>query len=251
MKVSNAAVMATLLAFGVIALLPEPAAAASASLLTDCVVLIGGLGASPLAVPENPMLPETKTIPEGGPACGFEDRLDAIVLELKDAYGLDWLEPAFGMGGTFRVGEAETIVTPIKDIELEVTVVSFTSTHAVYSVKVRDRGKVVEEPVVSIKRGEHGIVEGRDGRAAPYFFLLIHPVLEREASEYPDGFRPPRLMNNVESGCLQEAERERSQRLVVLGRRSLPILAAWGSAQEGVETRMMKHKWDWFVWVIH
>jgi protein TonB len=106
----------------------------------------------------------------------MEQDLTSLKLKLLDAYRLAELEVRSEEDLVLEPGKEVPVAVPAaQDLEIRLTLLGYDERLATYRVSTRERGSPAATPTVSIPRGERGIVGGRDGKDAPYLFLILEP----------------------------------------------------------------------------
>jgi len=217
---------------------PCAAAAAGESLSTDYTLLVGHPDPLGGAVGTVLLVPGTLIPSMEGPG--------ELAEKLKEAYRLEKVvvETQYKR----RAAAGERVEIPAEDLGLEVsaTLVGFNESVATYQVQVRHAGEVLADTPVSAKRGARSIVGSRDGEAAPYLFVVIHPeghdtqtagkaskpkVLERVNPKYPPPARKGGISGTVLLNVL--VDRNGSSRVLEVLESPDPLLS--DAARDAVE----------------
>jgi TonB family protein len=146
------------------------------------------------------------------------ERYVKIHQELRDAYRLASFDKGTKAMLDLAPGAAQKVASPIGGLDTSLKVLSTDDAKATYEVRLEEHGK---EPVVTrlaVKRGEWAIVGGRDGAAAPYFFMLIRPltVAEEQDEARWKGMTKPKVLNSVQPKYPEEARAAKEQDIIVL-----------------------------------
>lgn len=135
--------------------------------------------------------------------------------QLKSAYRLGELSVMATERRDITLGHEEVLAGPAPGLDFCVTLLAFDDENAAYQIRIRDGGKLLAEPRVSVRRGSCGIVGGRNGDAAPYYFLVVGPAGGHGAAERPE--KPGvRLIHKVEPEYPVGAKDAGVQGIVVL-----------------------------------
>jgi TonB family protein len=79
---------------------------------------------------------------------------------------------------TIGLNEPTEALRPDKDSTLRTTatLLGFNQELATYRIEVRDGEQALSDSKVSVRIGERAVVGALDGEAAPYLFLVVHPM---------------------------------------------------------------------------
>jgi TonB family protein len=146
------------------------------------------------------------------------ERYVKIHQELRDAYRLASFDKGKKTMLDLAPGAAQKVASPIASLDASVKLLSADEIKATYEVRLEEPGK---EPVVTrlaVKRGDFAIVGGRDGAAAPYFFMLIRPlsIAEEEDEARWKGMTRPKVLTSVKPKYPEETRAARVQDIIVL-----------------------------------
>lgn len=96
--------------------------------------------------------------------------------KLKKNFGLSEMTATPMLTEEFYVGKEKELTTQAGSVKFRLTLVTFTKYNATYLVRTFDNDTLLNESKIEIVRGNRGIIGGRDGETAPFFFLVIEPV---------------------------------------------------------------------------
>lgn len=194
-----------------------PPAQDPATLTTTVAVLVGDPdttkpSSSAVAIPTGTVIvPTTGNVPS-------PERFMRARRELRNAYRLSKLDAPSYEDVSLAMEKEEVVASVTTTVTTKATLLSFDDTTAVYRVRLLENGKEAAAPVVSVKRGQWAIVGGRDGAAAPYFFVLLRPKTLEDAAEEArwDDITKPKLIDKVMPVYPEEARKARTEGVVVL-----------------------------------
>ncbi len=110
----------------------------------------------------------------------------ALLGQLKSAYRLGELSVMSTERRDITIDHEELLPGPAPGLDFRITLLAFDDETAAYQIRIRDGGKILAEPRVSVRRGSCGIVGGRDGDKAPYYFLVVGPASGNGAAKRPE-----------------------------------------------------------------
>jgi TonB family protein len=211
-----ALVLAATLGAGSPALASGPQAPATTLNTTVCVLV--GTPDAPQAGKPEPVLPIGTVVAASSGSFPSAERYMRLRRELTQAYRLAELEQTQYDDLTLAPAKAVKIASPAPSVEATATLLSFDDVTAVYRVTLAESGQEAANPVVSVKRGEWAIVGGRDGKEAPYFFVMLRPQTVKELAEEArwQGMTKPKLVDKVMPTYPEEARKAGLDGVVLL-----------------------------------
>jgi TonB family protein len=143
------------------------------------------------------------------------DRTLLVIAQLKETYRLGRLEPEnVAQVLALARGKETPVPTGVGSVKAHCALVAFDDRQATLRLKLSDGAKTLAEPTISVLRGGQAIVGARDGEAAPYLFLLIHPPAAGSGAS-PSG-REPKIVHKVAPKYPPDARKAGIQGLVLL-----------------------------------
>jgi TonB family protein len=139
--------------------------------------------------------------------------------KLKDSYRLGEVSVAATIAKTLGPNQKVDVPARLGDLEVGATLLGCDAKQATYGVSIKEGGKVVSEPKITIPLGDRGIVGSRDGDAAPYFFLTIEPLEPYRSYESFGGegdISEPKLISKVRPIFPEQARKAGIDGVVVL-----------------------------------
>lgn len=217
----NAAVLLVCLWCAAVSVFPALALAAPGELPVKVVLVVGFPSGQEPATEGKLLLPGTVLLPGevvGPPSAPIAEQAE----RLKGAFNLAKVEVSPPLTYVMKVGEEQVINTPAGTLDLRLRLVEFDAETAMLRVGL-STGDRTSESKLMMKRGTPGIVGGRDGEAAPYFFVSLEPLTRdsrtwEEAVHRVDekGITTPKLVLPVQPTYPEEARKARVMGVVVL-----------------------------------
>jgi len=242
--------------------LPTPAAAWAATLETHVSLLVGfpsedaGTAQGVLVVPgtvipiSTPAATPRKRTASGPPrAIGLvkppgsdldreekaSARLIGVAESLKETLRLARIDVSYRQGVELELDVGRELPAPVvaSDVQLRLKLLGFNDRSASYEVQFFDRSTPIADTRVTVVRGQHAIVGGLDGEAAPYLFLVIEPRESGPGLTSPAGplegdLESPRVVEKVMPSYPPEAREARLQGVVIV----TAVIAEDGSVGE-------------------
>lgn len=198
----NAAVLLVCLWCAAVSVFPALALAAPGELPVKVVLVVGFPSGQEPATESKLLLPGTVLLPGevvGPPSAPIAEQAE----RLKGAFNLAKVEVSPPLTYVMKVGEEQVINTPAGKLDLRLTLVEFDAETAMLKVGLSTEDRTSESKLM-MKRGTPGIVGGRDGEAAPYFFVSIEP-LSRDSRTWEEaihrvdekGITTPKVLRSV------------------------------------------------------
>jgi TonB family protein len=132
---------------------------------------------------------------------------------LRAAFGLASVEASPSASLFLRPGQEETVNTSAGKIDVRIKLIQYTVPAAAFEVTILDDAVKIGEAKLIVERGNQGIMGGRNGQAAPYFFVVLEPqmALPPPAAgihrvDEADLF-PPKLVHKVDPQYPEEARK--------------------------------------------
>ncbi|MEW6367385.1 MAG: energy transducer TonB [Acidobacteriota bacterium] len=214
MRGSFVQISVSLVFIACVVVVPAKATAAGETLRTHFQFLAGSPAEGGQAKGAVLILPGTVVVPGTSRTTDSHPPLK-LMNQLREAYRLSQLTIMSSYDSVLKVGAEDRVGTGRSGPDIHVTLLGFDDRNALYKVRMTDAGKPLAEPKVAIQRGERGIVGGRNGVAAPYFFVVIEPYGTNERGA--DGaWNPPKLVHRVEPEYPAEAADAKVQGVVIL-----------------------------------
>ncbi|HPW55019.1 MAG: energy transducer TonB [Thermoanaerobaculaceae bacterium] len=217
----NAAVLLVCLWCVTLSVLPLAALAGPGELPVKVVLVVGFPSGQEPATEGKLLLPGTVLLPGevvGPPSAPIAEQAE----RLKGAFNLAKVEVSPPLTYVMKVGEEQVINTPAGNLDLRLTLVEFDAETAALRVGL-STGDKESEAKLMMRRGTPGIMGGRDGEAAPFFFVSIEPLtrdsrVSEEAVHRVDekGITTPKLVYSVPPTYPEEARKARVTGTVVL-----------------------------------
>lgn len=188
------------------------APAAVAEVTTEVILEIGTPQAETRPVPAGTVL-----LFEGQSGSAME-RYAQIRKELRDVYRFEALTKKDSAMLKMAVGESRKTPSPMAGLDIGLRLLAVDDLIATYEVRMAEAGKEPLVTRVAVKRSDWAIVGGRDGAAAPYFYLLFRPLSAAEEKEEArwDGITRPKLISSVNPTYPEDARLAREQDTIVL-----------------------------------
>ncbi len=190
--------------------------AGSASLDTRVTLLVGR---PPAAGQEGSgvfLLPGTVVLP-GGSVPSKERDLTSLRLKLLDAYRLAELDVVSEAGLLLDLDrEVPVLLASAPGADIRLTLLGYDEHVATYRVSIKETGSPEATPTVSVPRGERGIVGSRDGKEAPYLFLILEPADGGRKAEAGETVLLPTILSKVNPVYPEEARQKRISGVVRL-----------------------------------
>lgn len=141
-----------------------------------------------------------------------------IVRELKGSYRLSSIDQAAYEVLDVEVGKPVKVPTAGAGLDTTLTLRNLQADRATVELSLAEGGKVISAPRVVTTRGQTATVGGRDGAAAPYFFMLVSVWTEEDeaVAERQKGLTPPKLVEKVTPTYPEDARKARVQGLVII-----------------------------------
>ncbi len=190
--------------------------AGSPSLETRVTLLVGR---PPAAGQEGSgvfLLPGTVVLPGGG-VPSMERDLTSLRLKLLEAYRLAELDVVSEAGLLLDLDREVPFLhgsAPGADIRL--TLLGYDEHLATYRVSIKEQDAPAAAPTVSVPRGERGVVGSRDGKEAPYLFLILEPADGGKPKVAGDQTLIPAVVSKVNPVYPEDARQRRITGLVRL-----------------------------------
>jgi len=145
-------------------------------------------------------------------------RYTKIHQELRDAYRLKSMDKGTRSMLQARKGVPGKVQSPIAGMGASLTLLAADDLKATFEVRLEEAGRDPVVTRVAVKRGDFAIVGGRDGAAAPYFFMLIRPLTRSEEEDEAkwEGKTRPKLVQKVQPTYPEASRQARVMDVIVL-----------------------------------
>jgi len=145
-------------------------------------------------------------------------RYTKIHQELRDAYRLKSMDKGMRSMLQASKGVPGKVQSPIAGMGASLTLLAADDLKATFEVRLEEAGRDPVVTRVAVKRGDFAIVGGRDGAAAPYFFMLIRPLTRSEEEDEAkwEGKTRPKLVQKVQPTYPEALRQARVMDVIVL-----------------------------------
>jgi len=141
---------------------------------------------------------------------------------LRTGFGLAKVEASPAANLFLQPGGEETVNTSAGKIDVRIKLIQYTIPAAAFEVAILDGNEKIGEAKLIVERGKQGIMGGRDGAEAPYFFVVLEPRIAlpppapgiHKADE--PGITPPKLVKQVAPVYPEEARKAGVSGVVVV-----------------------------------
>lgn len=140
------------------------------------------------------------------------ERYVTLADQLKESYRLASISPEPAKSLRLEVDQTEVVPTVEAGPTVEITPLAIDPHATTYRVRLRQGATLLAEPTLAVRRKGLGIVGTRDGKAAPYLFV----VLEDTAELAQRLVREPKKIYNVSPQYPLEAKEARVQGIVMI-----------------------------------
>jgi TonB family protein len=154
------------------------------------------------------LLPGTVVMP-GSDVPSKEQDLTALRLKLLDTYRLAELEVRSETDMALALDRETPVATEGKGVDIRLTLLGYDERVATYRVFLQEPGSPPATPTVSVPRGERGVVGSRDGKDAPYLFLILEPAGVGRKKAPGDSALSPTLISKVNPTYPEEARKKK------------------------------------------
>jgi TonB family protein len=196
---------------------PAQGAQGAPKLLTEVFFQVGQPAADAPAPPAELVPPGVVLLVEsrGG---SVTERYAKIRQELREAYRLGEMAKGTKTMVELAAGAAGSVSSPVPGMQAWLKPLSFDDVKATYEVRLEEPGREPAVTRVAVKRGDFAIVGGRDGAAAPYFFMLIRPLTRSEEEDEAkwEGKTRPKLVQKVQPTYPEALRQARVMDVIVL-----------------------------------
>jgi TonB family protein len=182
------------------------------------IIVEAGKPAAVAAATEPALLPPVTLVVYDSLGLSGMKRYMQIRQMLRDAYRLETLGKVGSDMLELAVGQAKAAPSPFPGLDVSFTLLDVDDLKATYEIKLVEAGKDPVATKVKVKRSDWGIVGGRDGAEAPYFFVMFRPLSQAEEQEEHrwDGMTRPKLLKSVKPQYPEEARKAKVQDVIVL-----------------------------------
>jgi len=145
-------------------------------------------------------------------------RYTKIHQELRDAYRLKSMDKGMRSMLQASKGVPGKVQSPIAGMGASLTLLAADDLKATFEVRLEEAGRDPVVTRVAVKRGDFAIVGGRDGAAAPYFFMLIRPLTRSEEEDEAkwEGKTRPKRVHKVQPTYPEALRQARVMDVIVL-----------------------------------
>lgn len=140
------------------------------------------------------------------------ERYVTLAERLKEDYRLASISPEPAKSLRLEVDQTEVVPTVDAGPTVEITPLAIEPHATTYRVRLKQGATLLAEPTVAVRRNGLAIVGTRDGKAAPYLFV----VLEDTADLAKRLVREPKKIYNVSPHYPPEAKEARVQGIVMI-----------------------------------
>ena len=131
----------------------------------------------------------------------------------RSTFGLAKVEASPSANLFLQPGGEETVNTTAGKLDVRVRLIQYTIPAAAFEVAILDGEKKLGEAKLMVERGNQGIMGGRNGEAAPYYFVVLEPQVAlpppapgiHRSDEA--GVTPPKLIERVNPVYPEEARK--------------------------------------------
>ena len=121
------------------------------------------------------LVPGVVLVPGVAPATS--PTAEDLVERLRATFGLASVEASPSASLFLRPGQEETVNTSAGKIDVRIKLIQYTVPAAAFEVTILDDAVKIGEAKLIVERGNQGIMGGRNGPAAPYFFVVLEPQI--------------------------------------------------------------------------
>lgn len=140
------------------------------------------------------------------------ERYVTLADRLKENYRLASISPEPAKSLRLEVDQTEVVPTVDAGPTVEITPLAIDPHATTYRVRLKQGATLLAEPTVAVRRNGLGIIGTRDGKAAPYLFV----VLEDTAELAKRLLREPKKIYNVSPQYPPEAKEAHVQGIVMI-----------------------------------